>query len=266
MTTTELHSTRVHTSNADVPAVNQADTEPLATQAEPTAEPPVEGKNIHGLRFWAIIASLAVTGMASAVEGTIITSALPTITDALKGGASYIWIPNAYLLSSVAVLPLFAQASDIFGRRNLLLGAVAVFILGSALSGAASSMGMLIAARTVQGLGGGGINLLMETVVTDIVALRERGKYMALVGIGSTVSLDDVTTSRPQPLIAPRLGWCYAWTFPWWYSHQSSILAMGILHQCPSGWRSVQVAFIPGSCVSLIIPQLPLWACSSSYG
>lgn len=144
-------------------------------------------KTMRTWRFWAIIVSLMITGLVSALEGTIITSALPTITDALGGGNAYIWIPNAYLLSSVAVLPLFAQASNIFGRRNLLLGAVAIFALGSGLCGGASSMAMLIAARTVQGLGGGGINLLVETVVTDLVPLRERGKYMSIVYLGAIV-------------------------------------------------------------------------------
>jgi MFS family permease len=138
-------------------------------------------------RFWAIIASLMITGLMSALEGTIITSALPTITEALGGGNAYIWVPNAFLLSSVAVIPLFAGASNIFGRRNLLLGAVAVFTLGSGLCGGASSMKMLIAARTVQGFGGGGMNLLVETVVTDLVPLRERGKYMSIVYLGATV-------------------------------------------------------------------------------
>ena len=138
-------------------------------------------------RFWAIIASLMITGLMSALEGTIITSALPTITEALGGGNAYIWVPNAFLLSSVAVIPLFAGASNIFGRRNLLLGAVAIFTLGSGLCGGASSMNMLIAARTVQGFGGGGMNLLVETVVTDLVPLRERGKYMSIVYLGATV-------------------------------------------------------------------------------
>ncbi|PON22595.1 major facilitator superfamily transporter [Trichoderma gamsii] len=138
-------------------------------------------------RFWAIISALTITGLMSAIEGTIITSALPTITNAMGGGDSYIWVPNAYLLAQVAILPLAGQASNIFGRRNLLLGSVALFTLGGGLSGGASSMRMLIAARTIQGLGGGGINLLIETIVTDIVPLRERGQYMAIVGIGAVV-------------------------------------------------------------------------------
>ena len=153
-------------------------------------------------RFWAIIISLGITAMLSAIEGTIITSALPTITRDLGGGNAYVWVPNAYLLASVATLPLVGLASNIFGRRSLLLTAVALFTLGSGLSGGASSMRMLIAARTVQGLGGGGINLLIETVVTDIVPLRERGKYMSIVMLGATIGasigpfLGGVITSR----------------------------------------------------------------------
>ena len=105
-----------------------------------------------------------VTAVASALEGTIIISALPTISEVLGGGDAYIWVPNAYLLASVAVLPLFAQASNIFGRRLLLLAAVAIFTFGSGLCGGARSMSMLIAARTIQSFGGGGINLLIETL------------------------------------------------------------------------------------------------------
>ena len=103
----------------------------------------------HPWRFWAIIIALSLTGLLSTIEGAIITSALPTITKALGGSSAYIWVPNAYFLASLAILPLVAQASDIFGRRPLLLMAVALFILGSGLCGGASSMRMLIAARTV---------------------------------------------------------------------------------------------------------------------
>ena len=138
-------------------------------------------------RFFAILITLSVTGLLTTIEGTIITNALPTITAALGGGNSFLWIANAYFLASVATLPLYAQASNIFGRRWLLLGAVSVFVLGSGLCGGSSSMGMLIASRTIQGLGGGGISLLIETVVQDLVPLRERGKYMSVVLMCSTV-------------------------------------------------------------------------------
>ena len=93
---------------------------------------------MRACHFWAIIVYLMVTGLVSALEGTIIISALPTIIEALGGGNSYIWVPKAYLLASVAMLPLLAQASNIFGRRILLLGAVAIFTLDSELCGGGS--------------------------------------------------------------------------------------------------------------------------------
>ncbi|KAI3326230.1 macrolide phosphotransferase k [Xylariaceae sp. AK1471] len=141
----------------------------------------------RGFRFWAIMASLTLTGLLPSLEGTIITSALPTIIRALGGGNLYIWVPNAYFLASIATLPLFAQISDIFGRRWPFLFAVALFILGSGLCGGASGMPMLIAARAVQGLGGGGVQLLVETVITDLVPLRERGIFIALTLVAATV-------------------------------------------------------------------------------
>lgn len=182
------------------------------TSQDPTTNTP--GPQLRTWRFYAILTSLGVAGLASAIEGTIITSALPTISSALQAGDVYVWVPNAYLLASVAVLPLYGQASNIFGRRFLLLASVALFTLGSAVCGAATSIGMLIAARAVQGLGGGGINLLIETVVTDIVPLRERGKYMAIVMLGSVVGasvgplLGGVITSRTT------WRWCFYLNVP----------------------------------------------------
>ena len=125
-----------------------------SSSAKPETPPndeahPSSTKQRHSSRFWAIIIALSLTGLLSAIEGTIITSALPTITKALGGGNSYIWIPNSYFLATIAMCPLSAQLSDIFGRRPLLLIAVALFILGSGLCGGASSMAMLIGARAV---------------------------------------------------------------------------------------------------------------------
>lgn len=157
----------------------EAKTEGDADQAVP--------KPNQGLRFWAVVASLAFTSLCSSLEGTIITSALPTITDALGGGRNFIWVPNAYFLATVVTLPLMAQASNLFGRRWLTLGSVAMFTLGSGICGGASNQAMLIGGRVVQGLGGGGVALMINLVLTDLVPLRERGRYMAIVQMVSAV-------------------------------------------------------------------------------
>lgn len=112
---------------------------------------PAEGKDTpkHSARFWAIIAALAFTALCSSLEGTIITSALPTITQDLGGGNAFIWVPNAYFLATVVMLPLMAQASNVFGRRWLTLVSVALFTLGSGICGGAYSQAMLIGGRVV---------------------------------------------------------------------------------------------------------------------
>jgi MFS family permease len=103
----------------------------------------------HSLRFWGIVASLSFTALCSAIEGTIITSALPTITADLGGGSSFIWVPNAYFLATMVMLPLMAQAANVFGRRWLTLLSVAEFTLGSGICGGATSPAMLIGGRVV---------------------------------------------------------------------------------------------------------------------
>jgi MFS family permease len=134
-----------------------------------------------GRKFWSIMAALAMIVFCATLEGTIIPIALPTIVEDLGGGTLYIWVANAFLLASLATLPLYAHIADIFGRRWPLLIAVLFFLLGSGLSGGSSSIQMLIAARTIQGVGGGGINLLTEVVVNDLVPLRQRAKYLSAV-------------------------------------------------------------------------------------
>ncbi|KAK3903165.1 general substrate transporter [Staphylotrichum tortipilum] len=150
-----------------------------ATGAAPTTS--------RSLRFWSIVASLAFTALCSSIEGTIITSALPTITADLGGGSSFIWVPNGYFLATMVMLPLMAQAANVFGRRWLTLISVAMFTLGSGICGGANSPAMLIGGRVVQGLGGGGIALMINIILTDLIPLRERGKYMAIVQMVSAV-------------------------------------------------------------------------------
>ncbi|KAL4804622.1 MFS general substrate transporter [Aspergillus unguis] len=101
------------------------------------------------------------------------------------------WITNAYILSSTVILPLFGQMANIFGRRWMLISSVIIFAIGSAMAGAANNTSAIIAGRAVQGIGGGGINTLVDTVICDLVPLRQRGKYVALMAsvwaVGTTI-------------------------------------------------------------------------------
>lgn len=139
------------------------------------------GPTTKGWRFWATFPALCLTSMLAAVESTVTSTALPSITKALDAGDLYVWFANSYFLTSTVFLPLIGQLADIFGRRHVMIGVVAVFTLGSGISGGANSPAMLIAGRAIQGIGGGGINLMIEVIVSDLVPLRERGNYMALI-------------------------------------------------------------------------------------
>jgi EmrB/QacA subfamily drug resistance transporter len=188
--------------------LNASRLEPLEND---TASPPDETTPFKPTRrFWLVMMSISAMSLCGSVEGTIVVNALPTIAAALGGsGNLYLWVPNAFFLASIAVLPLVAQLSDIFGRRNMLLGAVSLFVLGCALGGASTSMTMLIVARTIQGVGSGAVDTLLETIILDLVPLRERGKYMSFVSLGTT--LGYAIGPFIGGLIVVNLGW--PWVF-----------------------------------------------------
>ncbi|KAL8979641.1 MAG: hypothetical protein Q9205_005073 [Flavoplaca limonia] len=140
-------------------------------------QPPVK----KGIRFWAIILALAVTGLLTALEATITSTALPTIIEALGGASLYVWVINLYFLTMTAFQPLFGQLANVFGRRYPLIFATAIFTFGSGICGGANNIAMMIAGRALQGIGAGGVNVLIEIVVCDMVPLRERGNYLAII-------------------------------------------------------------------------------------
>ncbi|EGD99226.1 major facilitator transporter [Trichophyton tonsurans CBS 112818] len=124
-----------------------------------------------------------MTTFLSALDTSILSTALPTISKDLGAGPLYIWITNAYVLSSTVTQPLFGQSANIFGRRWLLILSVVWFAVGSGLAGGANGTIVIILGRTIQGIGGGGINTLIDIVIGDLVPMRERGKYVALMGV-----------------------------------------------------------------------------------
>jgi len=115
-----------------------------------------------------------------ALEATVVSTAMPTVIAQLGGLAHYSWVFAAYLLTSTASVPIWGRLSDLYGRRRMYLLGVAVFLVGSVLSGAATSMFQLIAARALQGLGAGGIIPLSMTIVGELYALSERARTQAL--------------------------------------------------------------------------------------
>ena len=107
-----------------------------------------------------MIASVAVLMLLAALDQTIVSTALPTIVADLGGLEHLSWVVTAYILASTVVAPLYGKLGDLYGRRNIVIFAVSLFLTGSVLCGLANSMFFLIAARALQGLGGGGLFVL----------------------------------------------------------------------------------------------------------
>lgn len=135
----------------------------------------------RGVRFWGIFVSLCLLSFISALDVSVVTVALPTITEDIGGARQYVWIANSFIVATCIVQPLFGQLADAFGRRIPLIFSVALFTLGSGMAGGAHNVAMLIAGRTVQGVGSGGIIVLLDVVCCDLVPLRERGKYLGIM-------------------------------------------------------------------------------------
>jgi EmrB/QacA subfamily drug resistance transporter len=126
-----------------------------------------------------ILMSLLLTMFLAALDQTIVATALPTIGRQFHDVSSLSWVITAYLLASTAVAPVFGTLADIYGRRSMIITALSLFIAGSILCAVAPNMPVLIMARGLQGLGGGGIMPVVQTVISDVVSPRERGQYQA---------------------------------------------------------------------------------------
>ena len=163
----------------------------------------------HAERTRIVVAVLLVM-MLAALDQTIVSPALPTIGAGL-GDATYLsWIISAYFLTATAVTPLYGKIADIKGRRPVLLAAVAIFVLGSIACALAPTMLALILGRALQGLGGGGLISLAQTVIGDVVAPRERGRYMIYI------SAVWATASVAGPILGGVFAQHLHWSMIFW--------------------------------------------------
>ena len=143
-----------------------------------TAEP----RRLRGVALISVLVALMLTLLLEALDQTVVGTALPKIIGELNGFSLYTWVATAYLLASATVVPIVGKLSDQFGRKGFFIVGVVLFLLGSALSGAAQTIQQLIAFRALQGLGAGvGISLVF-TVVGDIFPPAERPRWQGIFG------------------------------------------------------------------------------------
>lgn len=161
----------------------------IETLAEPVSgTPAATAAPSQRAQFLALFTAVMLPMFMAAVDQTLLATATPRIAEELGGLADTSWIAVGYLLAATVTAPLYGRMGDRFGRRNMLLAALGVFIAGSLACGLATSMVGLIAARVLQGLGGGGLMVLSQALIGELVLPRERARYQGYFAIVFTAS------------------------------------------------------------------------------
>jgi len=165
-----------------------------------------EGKPARSV--WLVFAGLMVAMLLASLDQTIFSTALPTIVGELDGVDHMLWVTTAYILASTIMMPVYGKVGDLIGRKSIFIGAISLFIAGSVIGGVAHSMTVLIIGRAVQGLGGGGLMILSQAIIADIVPARQRGKYMGIMG--GVFALSSVAGPLLGGFFTEGIGWRWA--------------------------------------------------------
>jgi EmrB/QacA subfamily drug resistance transporter len=189
-----------------------------------------------------IVAGAMLTLFLAALDQTIVATALTKIAADLGDVHLIAWVVSAYLLSSTCVMPIAGKLSDIYGRRPVMIAALGAFLAGSIVSATAPTMAALIAGRAAQGIGGGALMTLSQSVVADVVAPRERGRY---AGYFATVFASSAVLG---PVLGGFLTHYLGWPLIFWINLPLGILAFFIssraLKRMPALNRPARVDYL----------------------
>lgn len=196
----------------------------------PAPEQPASKRQIA-----AIFAGLLLSMFVSSLSETVTATALPTIVGELGGVKHMQWVTTAYILASTIMMPIYGKLGDLLGRKHLLITALCVFMAGSALCGVATSMGALIVGRAVEGLGGGGLIILSQATIADVIPPRQRGKYLGV--IGSVFAASTVIGPLLGGWFVQTTGWRWLFAFNIPLAGLAAVAAILFLHQKKHGTR-----------------------------
>ena len=200
----------------------------MSSAAKPsTMSSSVSGVYTHR-QILTIITGLMMGMFLGALDQTIVSTAIRTISDDLHGLSLQAWVTTAYLITSTITTPIYGKLGDLYGRKKLFMFAISVFIAGSALCSFATSMYMLAACRAVQGIGAGGLFTLVLAIIGDIVSPRERARYTGYF----------MATFGTSSVLGPVIGGFFA-------SH-GAILGL-------TGWRWVFLVNVPIGIAALFV-------------
>lgn len=191
-----------------------------AVNAPARADTGSGGERISPQRRNLIFVAIVLGMLLAALDQTIVATALPTIVANLGDAGHQSWVVTSYLLASTIVTALVGKLGDLYGRKRVFQAAVLFFVAGSVLCGLAQSMAMLVGARALQGIGGGGITVTASALIGEVVPLRERGRYQGILG-----AVFGVTT-----VIGPLLGGYFtdylSWRWAFWVNVPVSVIVI----------------------------------------
>src|ERR1700728_5290823 len=196
-----------------------------------------------------IVAGIMLAMFLSALEQTIVAPALPAIGKSLGGIDDLSWIVTAYLLAATAATPLFGKLSDIYGRRALLLAAIVIFVAGSVACALAPTIWVLILSRALQGIGGGGLLPIAQTIIADLLSPRERPV------VQGRTSIMFMSASILGPVLGGLLTDHLNWSFIFWINVPLGAIALVMtgraLRRLPRHDRPHQLD-IPGAVLMVV--------------
>lgn len=235
--------------------MSAADTQTVA-QTITDAPPPFTHKQI--LR---VISGILLCILLAAIDQTVVIPAVPAIAADLHGFGHLAWIISAYLLTSTAMTPIYGKLSDIYGRRKLLLVALVVFAIASALCALAQSLTQLVAARALQGVGGAGLMAMAQAAIADVVSPRERGRYQGYMA--STWGIASIA----GPVIGGWVTDTLSWRWIFWVNLPIALVAMLL---CDRALRLLQTrprqARIDWAGAGLLTAAVSAWLLVLSWG
>lgn len=203
------------------------------------------------------ISGLLVGLFVAILSSTVVATSLPVIVSELGGTqADYTWVITAALLATAVSTPIWGKLSDIVGRKLLLQLALGIFVIGTALAGLASGIGVLIVFRVVQGLGVGGLMALSQVVIADIISPRERGRYMGLMG--AVMAVAQIGGPLIGGVITDTVGWRWNFTIAIPFALVAIVLLQRTLH-LPRVRRRVRVDAAGAALIITGVSALLIW-------
>ncbi|HEY0424874.1 MAG TPA: MDR family MFS transporter [Rhodopila sp.] len=240
---------------SDKAKFGRPETEAVSSVPSPTKLPRPRATTAPVAQLRTVMAGSLLAMVLAALDQNIVNTALPRMVGELGGMTHLSWVVTAFMLTSTTTTPLYGKLSDIYGRRTLFFVAILVFLAGSLLCGAAQSMGQIIAFRAVQGLGAGGLLVLAQAAIGDVVSPRERPRYQGLFSGAFALS------SIAGPLLGGFITSALSWRWVFYVNLPVGLLALIMiaigLRKPPSGEvRSIDyagAALLTGATAALLL-------------